>query len=91
MGLKNCFNKNDDRFARMSKEKDYKKFLEVVEKYKGIEPKVYDRMVKDFEKNLRKIHYLLSPYSNPTAFDKDYYRKDYYRINKAFEAENHNK
>ena len=67
MGLTNCFNKNDDRFARMSKENDYKKFLEVVEKYKVIEPKVYDRMVKDFEKNLKKIRYILSPYSNPTV------------------------
>ena len=75
MGLTNCFNENDDRFARMLKEKDYKKFLEVVEKYKEIEPKVYDRMVKDFEKNLRKIHYPLSPYSNPTVFDKDYNKK----------------
>ena len=34
MGLTNCFNENDDRFARMLKEKDYKKFLELVEKYK---------------------------------------------------------
>ena len=75
MGLTNCFNKIDDRFARMLKEKDYKKFLEAVERYKEIEPKVYDRMVKDFEKNLRKIHYLLSPYSNPTVFDKDYNKK----------------
>ena len=75
MGLTNCFNKNDDRFARMLKEKDYKKFLELVEKYKEIEPKVHDRMVKDFEKNLRKIHYPLSPYSNPTVFDKDYNKK----------------
>ena len=75
MGLTNCFNKNDDRFARMLKEKDYKKFLEAVERYKEIEPKVYDRMVKDFEKNLRKIHYPLSPYSNPTVFDKDYNKK----------------
>ena len=72
MGLINCFNENDDRFAQMSKEKDYKKFLEVIEKYKEIEPKVYDRMVKDFENNLKKIHYPLSPYSNPTVFDKDY-------------------
>ena len=72
MGLTNCFNKNDDRFAQMLKEKDYKKFLEVIEKYKGIEPKVYDRMVKDFENNLKKIRYPLSPYSNPTVFDKDY-------------------
>lgn len=75
MGLTNCFNENDDRFARMLKEKDYKKFLEAVERYKEIEPKVYDRMVKDFEKNLRKIHYPLSPYSNPTVFDKDYNKK----------------
>ena len=75
MGLTNCFNENDDRFARMLKEKDYKKFLEAVERYKEIEPKVYDRMVKDFEKNLRKIHYLLSPCSNPTVFDKDYNKK----------------
>ncbi|WP_288520480.1 hypothetical protein [uncultured Brachyspira sp.] len=67
MGLINCFNENDDRFAQMSKEKDYKKFLEVIEKYKEIEPKVYDRMVKDFENNLKKIHYPLSPYSKPTV------------------------
>ena len=67
MGLRNCFNENDDRFAQMSKENDYKKFLEVVEKYKEIEPKVYDRMVKDFENNLKKIHYSLSPYSKPTV------------------------
>ena len=67
MGLTNCFNENDDRFAQMSKENDYKKFLEVIEKYKEIEPKVYDRMVKDFENNLKKIHYPLSPYSKPTV------------------------
>ncbi|TXJ33860.1 hypothetical protein EPJ69_03615 [Brachyspira aalborgi] len=67
MGLRNCFNENDDRFAQMSKENDYKKFLEVIEKYKEIEPKVYDRMVKDFENNLKKIHYPLSPYSKPTV------------------------
>ena len=67
MGLTNYFNENDDRFAQMSKENDYKKFLEVVEKYKEIEPKVYDRMVKDFENNLKKIHYPLSPYSKPTV------------------------
>jgi|GEM_PF-5220078 len=67
MGLTNYFNENDDRFAQMSKEKDYKKFLEVIEKYKEIEPKVYDRMVKDFENNLKKIHYPLSPYSKPTV------------------------
>ena len=67
MGLRNCFNENDDRFAQMSKENDYKKFLEVIEKYKEIEPKVYYRMVKDFENNLKKIHYPLSPYSKPTV------------------------
>ena len=67
MGLRICFNENDDRFAQMSKENDYKKFLEVIEKYKEIEPKVYDRMVKDFENNLKKIHYPLSPYSKPTV------------------------
>ena len=75
MGLKNCFNGNEDIFTIMSKEKDYKKFLEVIKKYKVINPKVYDRMVKDFEKNLRKIHCLISPYSNPTVFDKDYNKK----------------
>ena len=39
----------------------------IIEKYKEIEPKVYDRMVKDFENNLKKIHYPLSPYSKPTV------------------------
>ena len=43
MGLTNCFNENDDRFARMLKEKDYKKFLEAVERYKEIEPKDFAR------------------------------------------------
>lgn len=57
MGLRDCFNSNDDRFTQQVKATEYKEFLEEINHYKKNEPEVYKQMVKDFERNSRETYY----------------------------------
>ena len=69
MGLENCFSKTDDRFDRMVKASKYKSFLESIEEYRESDPNEYEKIVKNFEKKMKKT-YFLSPHSRPTSFEK---------------------
>lgn len=57
MGLNDCFNEYDDRFAKMAKGNRYKDFLEEIEKFKENEPEVYNQMLKDFEISEKNTYY----------------------------------